>query len=250
MSSATRAPANILEVSIERTHIVLLPGMDGTGDLFTGFIAALPSGIETTVLRYPTDRNQSYEQLLQFLDSSLPTSNSFVLLAESFSTPLAIQWAATGRTNLKGLVICGGFAASPIRGWLRYLGLFLSPICFLVQPPDIVIRLFLLGSSAPDSLVAAVKGAIGSVETGVLANRLRLTLTCDSLSALRKVRVPILFLQPTQDRLLSSACLEEMQNIKPEAVVEFIPGPHLILQARTGESAQVVGKYVRGLSTG
>jgi hypothetical protein len=224
--------------------------MDGTGNLFADFIEALPSDIEATVLRYPTDRIQSFAQLLRFLESSLPTSAPFVLVAESFSAPLAIQWAATGKTNLKGLAICAGFATSPLRGWLKRLCLLLSPICFLIQPPDIVIRDYLVGSVASKSLVAAVKAAIGSVSHGVLVHRLRLTLACDSRLALSKVRAPILFIQPTQDKLINFACLEEMRDIRPEAAVELIPGPHLLLQARARESAKVIGKYVRQFSTG
>jgi pimeloyl-[acyl-carrier protein] methyl ester esterase len=219
--------------------------MDGTGKLFADFIEALPSGIEATVLQYSADRIQSYTQLLQFLESSLPVSAPFVLVAESFSTPLAIQCASTSKANLKGLVICAGFAASPIRGWFKHLCLFLSPIYFLIQPPDIVIRGFLVGSIAPKSLVAAVKGAIGSVSPRVLAHRMRSTLTCDSRSALSNVRAPILFIQPAQDKLVSSTCLKEMREIRPDAVVEFIPGPHLLLQARPRESAGVIAQYTR-----
>ena len=228
---------------------MLLPGMDGTGTLFTSLIAALPSGIQATVLQYPTDIVQSQEQLLQFLESSLAVSDPFVLVAESFSTPLAIKWAATGRANLKGLVICAGFAASPVQGWLRRLGLLLSPVCFLVRPPDIAIRSFLVGSGAPDTLVAAVKGAIGSVRPRVLAHRLRLTLRCDYLSALAEVRSPILFLQPTQYKILSSLCLQEMRDMKPKAAVEAIPGPHLLLQASAQQSAEVIARYARQVWT-
>jgi hypothetical protein len=52
-SCTTRAstPANISSVSNARPKLVLLPGMDGTGNLFTEFIEALPSGIEANVVR-------------------------------------------------------------------------------------------------------------------------------------------------------------------------------------------------------
>jgi sigma-B regulation protein RsbQ len=205
----------------------------------------VPSGIEATVLDYPTDENQSHGQLVQFLESSLAASAPFVLVAESFSTPLAIQWAAKGRTNLKGLVLCGGFAASPVLGWLRGLGLLLSPICFLVQPPKTAIRFFLVGTDASNSLVTAVKGAIGSVKPSVLAHRMRQTLTCNALSALGDLRAPILLLHPTQDKILSSACLKQMLDILPQANVEMISGPHMLLQAKAQESAEVIAKYVR-----
>jgi pimeloyl-[acyl-carrier protein] methyl ester esterase len=223
--------------------------MDGTGNLFAGLIAALPSGTETTVIRYPTNQEQSYSQLLRFVESCLPASAPFVLVAESFSTPLAIQWAATHRPHLKGLVICAGFASSPVRGWLRSLGLLLSPICFLVPPPEIVIRFFLIGTDASSSLVMAVKNAIGSVKSSVLAYRLRQTLTCDAPSLLSDLRTPILLLQPTQDKLLSSVCLEKLLELRPEAAVEMIPGPHLLLQARAHESAEAIARFVQRVWT-
>ncbi len=37
-------------------HIVLLPGLDGTGLLFSRFVSALGPNFETTVVRYPEDQ--------------------------------------------------------------------------------------------------------------------------------------------------------------------------------------------------
>jgi len=36
--------------------LVLLPGLDGTGNLFTNFISALPPTLSTRIVPYPTDR--------------------------------------------------------------------------------------------------------------------------------------------------------------------------------------------------
>jgi hypothetical protein len=80
--------------------LVLLTGMDGTGDLFEPLIKALP-GIEIQVIRYPLDRSLSYPELLSLVTSSLSGSEPFALLAESFSTPIAIQLAAKRPPNLK-----------------------------------------------------------------------------------------------------------------------------------------------------
>ena len=35
------------------TALVLLPGMDGTGDLFAPLLSALPPALRTIVVRYP-----------------------------------------------------------------------------------------------------------------------------------------------------------------------------------------------------
>ena len=85
--------------------LVLLPGMDGTGELFRNFADVLPGSFETNTVKYPTDTYFTYSELASFVQAAVPVSEPFVLIAESFSTPLAIQYAATNPPNLRGLVI-------------------------------------------------------------------------------------------------------------------------------------------------
>ncbi|WP_228488314.1 hypothetical protein [Caenimonas koreensis] len=47
-----------------KTTLVLLPGMDGTGDLFAPFIAAWKGPVH--VVRYPTDTALNYQELTAF----------------------------------------------------------------------------------------------------------------------------------------------------------------------------------------
>jgi pimeloyl-ACP methyl ester carboxylesterase len=86
--------------------LVLLPGMDGTGELFANLVDAMPEPFELITVRYPTDQELSYSELKAFVQAACPVSRPFVLLAESFSTPAAIQYAATMPPNLCGLVLC------------------------------------------------------------------------------------------------------------------------------------------------
>jgi hypothetical protein len=41
------------------SELLLLPGLDGTSDLFEPFIAAAPRELKLTPLRLPSDREQS-----------------------------------------------------------------------------------------------------------------------------------------------------------------------------------------------
>src|ERR1700733_7124492 len=77
------------------TKLVLLPGLDGTGELFSAFVAALAGEFETEAVRYPTEQCLSYAELEDFVRAACPISGPFLLLAESFSTPLAIKYAAS-----------------------------------------------------------------------------------------------------------------------------------------------------------
>jgi hypothetical protein len=81
--------------------LILLPGMDGTGELFKYLQEALLDEFDVKVVRYPTDRNLSYSQLMRFVDSAAPVSEPYVLVAESFSTPLAILYARVKSTKLE-----------------------------------------------------------------------------------------------------------------------------------------------------
>ena len=227
--------------------LMLLPGMDGTGDLYINFIGALPDAFETEVLRYPTDRFLSYEQLALFVGSATSISEPFVLVAESFSTPLAIQLAATKPPTLKGVVICAGFITSPVRGWLRPLCSLLSPVMFHGALPEFVAKYLLVGPNASRSLLVALRTAISSVKPKVLSARLRAVLTCDARAELEQVAVPILYLQAQQDRLVGKSCLEEIRRIKPKTTATVITGPHLLFQCEPHRTAECVGEFIQKL---
>ena len=228
-------------------QVVLLPGMDGTGELFADFIAAVSGEFETKVVRYSTDTWQSYSELAGLIRVAVPADAPFVLIAESFSTPLAIYYAATKPPNLKGLVLCEGFASSPLRGWKRFVVSILAPIAFRFTLPDFVCKLLLVGSDARASLVAAVRSAVSPVRPDVLSARLHTLLACDFRAELAQVDLPILYIQAEQDRLVDASCLGEILRIKPETSVIAIPGPHLLLQRKPVQTARIVAGFVANL---
>ena len=245
--------------------IVLLPGLDGTGCLFKGFIEALPSQFRTQNVVYPREEFLSYAELLSLI---VPSEEAFVLVAESFSTPLAIKFAAANPPHLKALVLCAGFASRPIRSCLGLVSSLLVPplVQWLVQwlvptlvpglapgllrasLPSVVARCFMVGWHASGELVAEVQDAVSRVAPSVLAARIRAVLGCDARSELAQITVPILYLQATRDRLVSATCLDEIQRIKPQVSAIAIPGPHLILQREPQKAAQIVAKYLQALS--
>jgi pimeloyl-ACP methyl ester carboxylesterase len=229
----------------QRIKLVLLPGMDGTGDLFADFIAALPESFETVTVRYPTDRCLSYSELSELVQVSCPVSEPFVLVAESYSTPLAIECGASNLGGLQGLVLCAGFATSPAQGWCRSLGLLLATFLCRVPLPNLVAKLWLVGSDASPSLVTAVQLAISSVRPEVLAARLRAVLGCNVRAELSRITVPVLYVRAKQDHLVSASCLAVIQQSKPDVKVAVLDGPHLLLQRYPLRAAAVIVEFVR-----
>lgn len=230
-------------------RLVLLPGMHGTGELFSDFIKLIPEPKHIEAISYPTDASLSYAQLLRLVQSFVPATDPYFILSESFSTPLAIQFAVTNPANLKGLILCAGFASSPLNGPKRAAASMLAPLSLRLPIFDLAMDHFLIGRNAPESLQAAVRAAVSTAKPGVLTARLRAVLSCDARPALSQVAVPILYIQATHDNLVPDSCLEEIRRLKPEIHVVRIDGPHLILQRQAKKSAEAVAKFIEEFST-
>jgi pimeloyl-[acyl-carrier protein] methyl ester esterase len=231
------------------TTLVLLPGLDGTGNLFTNFVASLPPNLDARIVRYPTDHFLGYADLFSFVVSAIPENEPFVLLAESFSTPLAVRLAATHPASLKGLVICAGFIRNPVRGWLFRLKALVQPALFRIPPPRFVVEQFLIGAHASDELLDAVRRTLRSVSPEVVAFRVRAVMACDVRNEFVCVRVPTLYLQADQDRLVGNSSFQEILELKPDTVLASIAAPHFVLQRQPRKAADLITHFVANLPT-
>jgi pimeloyl-ACP methyl ester carboxylesterase len=229
------------------TTLVLLPGLDGTGNLFTNFVASLPPSVDARIVRYPTDQDLSYADLFSLVVDAIPQTQPFVLLAESFSTALAVGLAATNPASLKGLIICAGFVRNPVRGWLRHMKTLVHPSLFRIPLPRFVIDHFLIGPHAPRELREDVPRTLRSVSPTVAALRVRAVMACDATEQLVRVRVPTLYLQAEQDRLVSKSSFQEIQELKPDTAFASIAAPHFVLQREPRKAADLVAQFVAHL---
>src|SRR5262245_1161350 len=177
--------------------LVLLPGMDGTGKLFQPFREALGDRFSSSALSYPTDQCLSYEELEARVVPRLPTESPYVLLAESFSGPLAISIASRKPSGLRGVILCAYFVSRPAPRWLagfaRVFQLGVSPA---------LLQSLLMSSDSRPSLVEMVSESVRSVRTDVLKQRLQEVLRVDLRQCLRACDVPLLYIMGTRDRML------------------------------------------------
>ncbi|MGD0737116.1 MAG: alpha/beta hydrolase [Terracidiphilus sp.] len=229
-------------------RLILLPGMHGSGELFAAFMHMIPKPKHIQALHYPNDATWTHEQLLLDVKAFVPESEPYFLLAESFSTPLAIQFAATRPANLNGLILCAGFASSPIKGWRRLFARVFAPISFRVGIPNSAMNL-LAGPNAPDALVAALRKAISAVQPSVLASRARIVLACDATAELSQVNVPILYLLAKQDRVVPVSCLDEILRIRPDVKLVAIDAPHLLMQREPQQAAAAVAEFIQRIES-
>jgi pimeloyl-[acyl-carrier protein] methyl ester esterase len=223
---------------------LLLPGLEGTGRLFSRFLAAGGGGLELRAISYPRDRFLGYADLEELVARELPADRPFALLGESFSGPLALRLAAKAPPGLVGVILVTTFHRKPAAPLFRRLSL-LAPAFFRMPLPPHVVRLLLAGSDAPDDVVAEVRSTVATVDAQVMAARVREALQVDATDALLACPVPILFLGGKDDRLLRSALPIEIRSLRPDAEIRMLDAPHLVLQRRPKEAMELVTSFLQ-----
>jgi pimeloyl-[acyl-carrier protein] methyl ester esterase len=232
-------------------RLVLLPGLDGTGELFQSFLKVLPSSLTPQVVSYPTNQYLTYKELVPFVQKVLPSRESFVLLGESFSGPLSIEIAALHPANLRAVILCASFISNPVPPSLTWVAWLPRPLISLIgnlNPPDIFVQFFAAGMDSPKDLLKLFRRVKQKVNPRVIAQRVRAVQEVDAREALKKCSIPILYLMTKQDRLVSSKCFDDIRNIKPNIQVVELNAPHFLLQRKPQEASVAVDRFIEGLS--
>ncbi len=227
------------------TALVVLPGLDGTATLHSGFSSAASHLFESlVVIPYPPQEPLGYSALETLVRCALPLAAPFVLLGESFSGPIALSIAAAPPSNLMGVVLSTSFGNSPFPA-LSTLATFarFAPVRTV---PLSLLSWWLLGRWATPELESSLRDALLTVSPAVLRFRAAAALRA-SLPALVTVSVPVLYLRATQDRVLPRAAGERLVTCIPQCTLTDIAGPHLLLQAAPEACATAVGDFVRHL---
>jgi pimeloyl-ACP methyl ester carboxylesterase len=191
----------------------------------------------------------TYTDLRPLVGAAVPQSERFVLVAESFSAPLAVWYAATNPPNLAAVVICAGFVRNPLHGWSGAVKALVKPWLFKLKPPRTILAYFLLGQHAPSGLLQSLRHALQKVSPDVLSGRLQEVLDCDARDDLRRTTVPLLYLEATYDRLLSLSCKDEFSQLRPDTVLRSVPAPHLLLQREPQKAATVIMAFISSLAS-
>ena len=213
-------------------NVVVLPGLDGTGDLLQDFRNAAPSGIHCEVIRYPVDELLDYDALESFVVAQLPDERS-ILIGESFSGPLALRLAVRLPDRVAAVVLCNSFVLPPRSPLLRFVA---RERLFRIRVPDRLLAAMMLAPLATPPLTSALMKATRRVYPAVLALRVRELLRVDALDTLCRVTCPILYLRGTLDRIVTERSLGIITDAVPSVRVHRIAAPHALLQTSPAEA--------------
>lgn len=225
--------------------LVLLPGLDGTGELFEPFIAAAGADADIRVVRYPVDQALGYAQLEAHARACLPEEGDYILLGESFSGPIAISIAASAPPGLKGVVLCCTFACSPL------------PALALVKPlvgalpvahaPLAVLDWLLAGRFSSVPLREALRRSLAQVAPAALRERLRAVMQVDVQEQLGRIDLPVLYLRAAHDRTVPRAASLRILRLRPQTQLVELDAPHFLLQAVPAAAWRAITAFAAAL---
>lgn len=225
--------------------LVLLPGLDGTGELFEPFVEALPASVRALVVAYPPAAPLDLAEHARIVASRLPEGR-VVLLAESFSGLVAMSLLAEGLPRVEAVVFCNAFAGPPRPWLLRLAGSLPALGHFLRMPPAPLLRCFCAGWRATAAQIAWIRRCLAQVSPEVLARRLRLVASHRCAPPARR-DVPCLYLQGRGDRLVPSRAARWFGQQFTRCRLEQVDGPHFLLQIAPRECAACVARLLDDL---
>ncbi|MEM6808018.1 MAG: alpha/beta hydrolase [Pseudomonadota bacterium] len=219
-----------------RLMLVLMPGFDGTGQLFAPLVEQLRTRVDTQVVAYPdlTD-SQAY---VDDVAAQLPEDRDLVLVAESFSGPIALHLLEQHPNRIRAAVLSTTFARPP-------LGLVLSlanklRLASFVRPAmnEQILRMFCLNGVADLALIRSIVDVVRPIGQATVASRLQTLVTMDATHVLDAIRQPVLVLSANADRVVRQRFSSSLLARIADVTHTTLEGPHLLLQAAPEDGAR------------
>jgi pimeloyl-ACP methyl ester carboxylesterase len=223
--------------------LVLLPGFDGTGRLFSPLHKELANDVDTIVLSYPSDKVMTYSDLCHYLKDGLPDT-PYVLLGESFGGPLAMMLSTYADKNLKGIILCVSFVKNPHVLATKLLRPFLKPKHLQKETPAWHINTMLMNGVSDTALTRNIQAATAELTREVYFYRLREIASVDVTDILQKCELPILYLRAKKDRLVYESSMKLVEKLGKKVTVEAFDAPHMLLQTKPKQVALSIKKFL------
>lgn len=208
-----------------------MPGMDGTGLSFEPVLPFVPKDAKVTIVRYPADKLLSFDETLECAAQQMPAGDPPIVIAESFSGPVAIKMIGSGRVKARALILCATFAKSPRPIVWRVMRFFRLPMLIKPDMPKYFFKVVIGEDKLIDELKPLWEKVQAQVPARVMQHRLKIINEVDVTAWLAKIKIPCCYLQALNDRLVPASCAEKIKKIAPFMEVKKIVAPHFILQA-------------------
>jgi pimeloyl-ACP methyl ester carboxylesterase len=215
---------------LDKPLLLLLPGLDGTGQLFVSQVQALARDFDVRCLTIPPDNRQDWPALAQAVIRLMQEAGGdrpIYVCGESFGGCLALQVALMAPARLTHLVLINPASALGRSAWMRWLTQYTSTIPEWLFQTSGAIALPLLANldrisqDKRDLFVRTVR----PISQACVAWRISLLHRFEvNREALTRLHVPTSLLASGRDRLLPShAEAQLLQQSLPQAQIYALP---------------------------
>lgn len=238
-------------ISGDGTAVVLVPGMNGTGDLFYRQVPRLQRSfrVGTYSLRDDADSVEALaDDLADVIDIVSPTDRRAIVVGESFGGAVALTTALRHPDRVASLVILNSFPrfAPQFRLRLALAGLAILPWGAMSLVRHLTaFRLHSRHTHLTD-VEEFIQRTSSATRDGYI-NRLRLLQHYDLRDRLQDIRQPVLFLAAEFDHLVPSVVQARyMADRVSSSVLRILPGHgHICLIAPDMDLAEILHEWRR-----
>lgn len=232
-----------------KDHLILVPGIDGTGLLFYRQIPSLSRSFEVTTTRH-RDAATSMDELVADLDRAIDAAapeRRVTLLGESFGGALTLSYALAHPERVERIVILNSFAhfGSQARLWLGYHLLRATPWGMMRIIRQINARRMHSPQTEEDEIRRFHELMRATTREGYLS-RMRILRDYDVRGQLPSLQVPALFLAADRDTLVPAIDQAQlMTELMPSATLRVLEGHgHSCLIAPDLDLADILDEWL------
>ncbi len=228
--------------------IVLVPGLDGTAELFYRQIAPLARRFNVVAFPLPDRRRASMDDLVDDLAALITevTRDGAILCGESFGGALSMSLALRHPELVKGLVIVNSFPYLSNRLQLAVAPWVIKTIPWAAMPVVRRVTEHRIHSAhtLPEDL-QQFRVRMRKIKRDGYIRRLEILAHYDLRGSLDRIAVPVLFLAGTDDRLIPSARWAEFMGERvPNAEVRLLAGHgHCCLINHDLDLGEIIGGW-------
>ncbi len=207
-------------------------------------------------LRLPDDVCE-LEALANFITDQVKDLESYVLVGDSYGAVSSIAVAARQPKGLRGLVLSGGFARSPITSpWLKTLaalapffpGPFYRQMTLRIHAAQLA-SAFDREGEIPWSTGKSRAFFIKETSHRAYINRMRSIENADYTALLKKIDVPTLILTPEEDKLIGKDAAGVLLNgIKGSQEVILLRTGHMFRFSHPGAYSLEIKRFLERVS--
>jgi len=223
-------------------HVVLLPGLDGTGDLFFPIRPYLDKQFDVHIIKYSSE--STLAQCVDSAEEQIPADVPVSLIAESFSGPVALALLARNMFNYRASVLSATFVKTPLP-WLTKIAKHL-PNSLISN--SIINRKVMDFFASDDKTSNKVKSMsyklLDIVSPADFKARINIINKTDVSNQLDVIDIPLLYIQAINDRVVPARIGLEMRDANKNITLTHVDGPHMILQSRPQVCADIIMAFL------